>query len=845
MQESNLTREEARERARLVSGAAYEVSLDPSREVAFRAETIIRFDCAEPGTATFLDCASARVVELSLNGANVDPSAHDGSRIRLEGLAARNEVRIVTEGTYSMSGRGINRFVDPTDDRVYVHTDLEPFDAHRVYPCFDQPDIKGRFRFSLIVPEDWEAISNYPSVGPAAPEGDLVRWTFEETPPISPYVTVVVAGPFYVVRDKHGDIELGLYCRRSLADHLDPEEWLEITKQGFDFFHQAFGYPYPFGKYDQVVVPEFAAGAMENPGCVTFHERYIFRSKVTGTERELRASTILHEMAHMWFGDLVTMRWWDDLWLNESFASYMGVLSEVEGTRFKEGWTIFANLEKTWALQQDQLPTTHPIVADIPDVESVRLHFDGITYAKGAAVLKQLVAWVGLERFLEGMKIYFARHEYGNAELADFLEALEEVSGRDLHAWSREWLETAGVNTLSPRFEEADGSFTRFEVMQHAPTEQPTLRSHRVAIGLYEERAGRLVRDKRVEIDVVGRSTEVGDLEGERAPLLTLVNDDDLSFVKVRFDPISLRTLRQRLGDIEDSLARSVCWTALWDMTRDGELPAREFLELAIRHGPREREVGALERVLAQAQLAVTFYGDPSARQAGGQRLAETALEQARRAEAGGDHQLAWIRTFVSAASSPEQLDHVRGLLDGSFSIQGLSVDTDLRWHIVESLAGEGVARAEEMIEGERHRDPTDLGARHAAAALAARPTKSSKEEAWRTILEDRSITVAMAGAIMRGFQQPAQEPLLEPYAVRYLDELRRVWDERDIEFALDFGEQLFPRWIVSESTVELIDGALEGEALPGPLRRLLLEGRDRLLRAIRARKVDTQAAAR
>ena len=845
MKASNLTRDEARERSDLVSGAEYDVSLDLTGEKAFRAETTVRFDSSRPGAATFLDCASARVVDLSVNGAAVDPSAHDGTRIHLEGLATSNEVRIVTEGSYSMSGKGVNRFVDPADGRVYVFTDSEPFDAHRIYPSFDQPDVKGRFRFSLLIPEGWEAISNYPAAGPGVPEGDRVRWTFEETPPISTYVTVLAAGPYHVVRDRHGDIDLGLYCRRSLAEYLDPDEWLEVTKQGFDFFNQAFGYPYPFGKYDQMVVPEFPAGAMENPGCVTFNERYVFRSKVTGTERELRASTILHEMAHMWFGDLVTMRWWDDLWLNESFASYMGVLSEVEATRFKEGWTIFANLEKTWALQQDQLPTTHPIVADIPDVQAVRLNFDGITYAKGAAVLKQLVAWVGLDRFLDGMKVYFSRHEYGNAELSDFLEALEEVSGRDLRAWSREWLETAGVNTLSPRFEEDDGAFTRFEVAQHAPAEHPSLRSHRVAIGLYEDKAGRLVRSRRVELDIVGASTVVGDLEGERVPALVLVNDDDLAFAKVRLDPISLRTLRQRLGDIEDSLARSVCWTALWDMTRDAELPAREFLELAIHHGPREREVGALERVLAQARLAINIYGDPERREAGGERLAATALEQARRAEAAGDHQLAWIRTFVSAAGSPEQVEQVRGLLDGSFSIPGLVVDTDLRWHIVESLAAHGIPGVEELIETERRRDATDLGARHAAAALGARPTASAKEEAWGRLLGDPSLNVAMAGAIMRGFQQPRQETLLEPYASRYLEELTGVWEERDVEFALEFGEQLFPRWIVAEGTVEMVDEALRKDGLPGPLRRLLLEGRDRLHRAIRARRTDSQAASR
>jgi aminopeptidase N len=475
----------------------------------------------------------------------------------------------------------------------------------------------------------------------------------------------------------------------------------------------------------------------------------------------------------------------------------------------------------------------------------VHLNFDGITYAKGAAVLKQLVAWVGLDRFLEGMKIYFARHEFGNAELADFLEALEEVSGRDLRAWSREWLETAGVNTLAPRFEEREGAFERFEVVQHAPAEQPTLRSHRVAVGLYHDEGGRLVRRRRVELDVVGEATEVGDLEGERIPELTLVNDDDLSFVKVRFDPISLRTLRQRLGDLEDSLARSVCWTALWDMCRDAELPAREFLDLALRHGPREREVGALERVLAQAQLAVNLYGDPGARELHGERLAATALDQARRAEAGGDHQLAWIRTFVAAARSPEHIDRVRALLDGSFAIAGLAVDTELRWHIVQSLASLGVPETGALIETEKARDPTDLGARHGAAALAARPNEEAKRQAWELILEDRSLTLAMAGAVMRGFQQPGQDAVLERYAQRYIDELDRVWEERSLEFALEVGEQLFPRWVVEERTIALIDRALQGDAVPGPIRRLLLEGKDRLQRAIRARRVDGQAAGR
>ena len=842
MSSSNLTRDEARRRAELISDVAYEVSIDLTSEVARAVETVITFTAAEPGAATFLDCADAEVVEATLNGRPLD--AHDGTRLQLEGLDARNEVRVRSTGEYSRTGSGLMRFRDPVDGAIYVHSDCEPMHAHQIYPCFDQPDLKARFRFSLLTPEGWEAASNMRPAAPPEREGPAQRWRFEETPLIPTYIAAVVAGDYHVVRDRHRDIDLAVYCRRSLADHVEAEEWFEITKQGLDFFEQAFATPYVFGKYDQVVVPEFGAGAMENPGLVTFNERYIFRSNVTATERELRAGTILHEMAHMWFGDLVTMRWWDDLWLNESFASYMGVLSEVEATRFTEGWTIFANFEKTWALQQDQLPSTHPIVADIPDVESVYLNFDGITYAKGASVLKQLVHWVGMERFMEAMKIYFARHEYANAGLADFLAALEETSGRDLDAWAAEWLQAAGVNTIAPRYEERDGRFTRFHLVQHEPPTGGPLRSHRVAVGLYDDDGGRLVRRERVELDLVGASTQVGDLEGVAVPALVLPNDDDLTFAKVRFDPRSIATLRERLGDLDDSLARAICWTACWDMTRDAELPAREFVEIAVRHAPAEAEVGSLERVLAQAQGAVDLYGDPENRTHAGDLLASMALEQAR-ASSGGEFQLAWARAFASAARSDEHLSLLRALLEDRERIDGLEVDTELRWLFVESLAASGDPGADALIEEEARRDPTDLGVRHAAAARAARPTEEAKADAWRQILEDRSLSLTHVNAIQRGFQRAGQEDLLAAYVEPYLDSLLRVWAERDLEFAIDFGEQLFPRWIVTPDTIDRTTTAVEMDSMPSPLRRLLIEGRDRLRRALRSREVDRQTAGR
>jgi aminopeptidase N len=840
---SNLSRDEAAERAGLIVEPEYEVHLDLLGEETFGTSSVIRFGCTRPGARTFLDLVAERIRSIELNGSPVSPEAHDGTRVHLEGLNGRNEVRIEAEGIPGKSGKGLNRFRDPVDGNVYVHTDFEPFDAHEAFACFDQPDLKGRFALSATVPEGWTVFSNTRPEGEPTGEDGRHTWRFRRTTLLPAYLTALVAGPFHSVRDRHRDIDLGVHCRRSLAEHLEPEEWLEVTRQGFDFFEEAFGYRYPFDKYDQVVVPEYAAGAMENAACVTFNEHYVFRSRVTQTMREVRAETILHEMAHMWFGDLVTMRWWNDLWLNESFASYASVLAQVEATRFTQGWTTFANREKMWALQQDQLPTTHPIVAEIPDVQSVHLNFDGITYAKGASVLRQLVAWVGLERFLEGMRAYFAGHEFGNTELADFLSALEQTSGRDLQAWSKEWLETPGVNTLSPEVVVVDGAFDSFAVRQHAPEEWPALRPHRVAIGLYETEEGRLVRRSGVELDVTGERTEVEELAGQRVPDLVLVNDADLTFAKIRFDDRSLATVMERLGDVEDPLARSLCWAACWDMVRDAELPARRYLDLALAHAGREGEIGVMERALAQAAQAIRLYGDPAYRDRATDRMVAACFEALGRAEPGSDHQLAWARAFVSSARSEEHLAAVSGLLDGSVTFEGLAIDTELRWQIVGALASSGVRAASELIDAELERDPTDKGQRYAASARAARPDAVAKAEAWRTILEDRSLTLAVLESVMRGFQQPRQEELMEPYAERYFEALPGVWEERDLEFALEFGGTMYPGWIVSGRTIELTDAHLRGGQVPGPIRRLLLEGKDGIRRALRAREADALAA--
>ena len=843
MPHSNLTRDEAAARAALLSDLRYDVDLDlTTGSETFGATTTIRFAAGESGAGTFVDLVATAVHEATLNGARLPDDAFDADacRLRLDGVAAGdNELVVRSTSVYEHTGVGLHWFTDPVDGEPYLHTQFEPFDAHRVFPCFDQPDLKGTFRFSVTAPESWEVVSNM-----AATARDGGRWVFAETPVMSSYITAIVAGPFHVVRDRHDGIDLGVYCRRSLAQYLDPDEILQITKDGFDFFHRVFEYRYPFGKYDQLFVPEFNAGAMENAGCVTIAEAYVFRSKVTEAERERRAETILHEMAHMWFGDLVTMRWWDDLWLNESFATYMSFHALIEATRFTSAWSTFSNGWKTWAYRQDQLPSTHPIVADIPDVDAVKVNFDGITYAKGAAVLRQLVAWVGEAAFLKGVAAYFRRHEWGNTTLADFLGALEEASGRDLDAWSGEWLERAGVNTLRPSYavaEAADGepAFTSFTIEQSAPTDWPTRRSHRVGVGLFERDGDRLVRRERLELDVIGASTAVPQLTGRRVPDLVLVNDGDLAYAKIRLDDRSLGTLTASLGAIDDELARSLCWSAAWDMLRDGELPARRYLPMVLANVAGETQISVVQSLLRQAAAAALVFGDPSNRPAALASLADATHRLLHGAEPGSDLQLAYAKAFAGAARSTAHLGALRRLLDGSLSIEGLAVDTELRWTLVKALAACGVDDATALIDAEHERDATDVGARHAAAARASLPTSEAKATAWSTIVDDRSLPLATMEAMMGGFHHPEQEALLEPYVAPFFDALGRMWAERVPEVALSFAEAMYPAVVATPEVVAMTNARLDDQ--PSPIRRLLLEGRDQVERVLRTRACDRE----
>ncbi|WP_163548137.1 aminopeptidase N [Candidatus Frankia nodulisporulans] len=845
---NNLTRDEARERARLLNVASYDVELDlTTGPEHFRTSTQVIFTSTEPGASTFIELAAASVDEVVLNGrALAVADVFDGERIRLDGLAEANNLRVIGTGVYSRTGEGLHRFVDPVDDAVYLYTQFETYDAHRMYACFDQPDLKATFTLTVTVPADWSAISGGAVAATAEAAIGVRTIRFLETPVMSTYITALVAGPYHEVRDEHDGIDLGLFCRRSLAEHLDPDELFEITRAGFDFYHRVFDYRYPFGKYDQLFVPEFNAGAMENAGCVTFLEDYVFRAKVTEARRERRAETILHEMAHMWFGDLVTMRWWDDLWLNESFATYMSVLAQVTSTRFTNGWTTFANAEKGWAYRQDQLSSTHPIVADAPDMDAVRTNFDGITYAKGASVLKQLVAWVGQEEFLAGLRSYFRRFEYANTSLRDLLDELENASGRDLSAWSAAWLETTGVNTLRPRFfTDSSGLFTSFDVVQEPasapPTASRTLRPHRLAVGLYDRDAdGALVRRERIELDVTGELTEVPKIVGARQPDLILLNDDDLTFAKVRLDPRSLTTLIDSIGSFTESLPRTLCWAAAWDMTRDAELAARDYVRLVLSGVSAEDDIGVVQSLLAKADLTIDAYGDPANRATALRALTERSEELARAAAPGSDLQLVFTTTFAKA-ENPEQIARVRALFEGTEVLDGLVVDTELRWTLLIQLVARGVYGDAE-IDAELARDRTATGEKRAATARAARPTAEAKAAAWSAVMDSADLSNHLAVATMSGFWISDQQKITLPYVDRFFAEIGGIWSSRSFDTAATISQMLFPSSVISPDTVAKVDAYLAERDPTPPLRRALLEGRDGLVRALAARQKDIAA---
>jgi len=840
---AEITRSETGERARLLHVDSYDVALDlTGAEDVFRSESLISFGCSRPGADSHADLVADRVEEITLNGTRLDPAAWADGRIALPGLAERNELRVVAWCRYSADGTGMHRSVDHADGRVYAYTKFEPAYARSVFANFEQPDLKAPFTIHVTAPAHWTVLSNQPAAGDPEPvPGPAARWDFPPTPPLPTYQFEVVAGEYAVVHSAHTTprgqlIPLGLACRQSLAQFLDPHDIFAITGQGLDYFTGLFGRDYPFAKYDQAFVPDFSAGATESAGCVVWTDELLFRSRVTDRMLEVRASVVLHEMAHMWFGDMVTMRWWDDLWLNEAFAELCAMLASAEATRFADAWATFSAGRKAWGYQQDQLPSTHPVAADVPTLSQAIANFDGISYAKGASVLRQLMARLGRDSFFAGIRAYLAGHAWANADLADLLAALESSAGASLADWSRAWLQTCGPNTLQAEFElDGAGAFRSFNVAQRAASDSyPTLRPHRIAIGLYTDDGAGLARTHRVLADIAGPRTPVPELAGLPAPDLVIVNDDDLTYALLRFDERSIAALTTSIGTLADPLARAVCWCSVIDMVRQAELPVPAFAAMVTGALAAEPSVAALQTLLDALETTMEQLADPAWLPEGRRLLAEAGARLLAQAEPGSDHQLAWAQLLCWTATSPGQLDLLAGLLDGTAAVAGLAVDSGMRWSLLRRLAAAGRVSAADL-DAEVARDATDSGRRHAAACRAALPDAGQKAAAWR-LLTESDLPVTSVIEIAAGFHQPEQAALLAPYVQRYFEVLPGLWATRGGHQRVRLGEALFPRTASSPDLLARIDAFLSAGPRDPGLVRILAERRDLVVRALRSR---------
>ena len=840
----NLSRAEAKERADHLYVNSYVVTLDVTKgEETFYSKSEVSFTCNKPGFATFIDAVGRSVISATLNGVAVDTSNFDGESIFLTNLAAENLLVIEIEAEYSKSGEGLQRSVDPSDGEVYLYSQGETAHIRNMFPCFDQPALKATFSLTVTTPGHWEAVSNNPVESKVA-KGDLVEWKFSTTPRIATYLDALIAGPYSSVHDVYKgqkEIPMGIYCRKSMMQYLDPEDIFLITKQGFEYFEKTFGLAYPFEKYDQIAVVDFNFGAMENAGAVTFREDVlVFRSHMPDKAYLSRANTILHEMAHMWFGDMVTMSWWDDLWLNESFAEWSSYLALSEATRFKGAWSEFNSARKNWAYRQDQLVSTHPIIADMVDMEAVNANFDGITYAKGASVLQQLVAHVGRPQFIAALQKYFAKHAWGNTTLEDLLVELEATSGRKLESWVNTWLQTAGVNTLRPALEIEGDVYKSITIKQETPlvpADSKELRPHRLAVGLYDIKGDSLQLRKSVELDVAGAATVVADLAGEKVADLLLINDRDLSYAKLRFDDRSIATLKTHLGKFDDALARALCWASIWDMHRDAEISSADFLEIALNGLAGETDDAIVNIVLMQLNTSVEAYAKDSNRAAYREQLADGLWALTQSSAPGSDLQLLISRAFAINAHTTEQTAKIRELLNGG--APGLKVDADLRWYFLIALTERGATTRGEL-DAELAKDNTTTGNVAFETCLAAMPNHEAKAYAFNKMLNEDIVT-SMRSALVAGFQRPIQRDLLEPFVNLYFDNLISAWESKSYEGAAKYVSGFYPTWIVKQSTVDATNAWLNGAGKDSPavLRKLVKESQDGLIRALKVQALD------
>lgn len=849
----NLTQAECEQRASVVHDPVYAIGVDLTHAAdptatSFTSHTRLTFEAT--GASTWLDLVADSIESATLNGQPIDPATYDGARLPLEPLLPHNVVEVTARCAFRNTGDGLHRFTDPQDANTYLYTHFEPTDARRMFACFEQPDLKAHFEVTVTAPTPWQVRSNQPAVADQQ-QGEVTVTRFGQTPLMSTYLVALAAGPYATTSDRHvivradgsrQEIELGLLCRQTMREYLDEQDIFTVTKQGLDFFDAHFGVAYPWGKYEQVFVPEYNIGAMENPGLVSWNENFLYRGGATQAQRGQRAEVILHEMSHMWFGDLATMQWWDGLWLKESFADLMGYQVAQAATRYPDGWVQLALGRKQWAYTEDQMPTTHPIVATIPDLEAARQNFDGISYAKGAATLKQLSTYVGTDRFFAGARSYFAEHAYGSTTLDDLLTAMEGASGEDLREWARAWWQTSGPSHLTPVVTRlSDGSISALSIEQHGVdhvTGQSILRPHRFTVSLYAVLGGDLECVSTFPVTLTEQRLAIPEAVGLAADLI-VVNAADETYAVTRLDAGSLETAERWLARIEPGLTRAVTWSTLWGMVRDGALSAATFADVFATQAVAEVNPSILTVLVQFGAEAVGTYTPAAHRSQQAARLVRTCLDRVAQAVPGSDERLTWVRGVAGlAAMSDTCADEVAALATSQ------DLPTDLRWRLANSLAATGswsVADLDAQLAG----DDTMTGRTAYAQAVASRPGRAVKEQVWKSLTDGSRLSNDHRRALLAGYRQPFSAADTQADFPAYLDHLEDWWNTLGQTDAERMIMGLFPLVDIADgdpATHPVLTGArtwlLEHEDAPAALYRTVQQAL-----AIAERSITAQTA--
>lgn len=801
----NLSQTYAEFRSKHVANVAYNLSFDLSHgKEKFSGVSRISFDYTSQTQPLTVDFHGGTVKSVKINDLDYEAN-YNGNFLSIDPAQlneGENKLEIAFEHPYSNDGAGLYRFEDTEDNTSYMYSNFEPFDANKMFPCFDQPDLKASYEMDVLAPKSWQVISALRE-SEVKSKGAVKHWHFPKTKRFSTYIFSLHAGDYTSWSSDYNGMPLRLFARKSLAKYVKPEHWFDISKKGFEFFNAYFDYDYPFGKYDQLIVPDFNAGAMENTAAITFSEAYIKKGKYTRANEMNIAEVILHEMAHMWFGNLVTMKWWNDLWLNESFATYMSYLAVAENTQFKEAWHDFYAGIKVWAYTEDQRITTHPIEATIETTDQAFANFDGITYGKGASSLKQLAYYIGADEFKNGMRHYFKTYAYKNTELSDFVGSLEKGAQKSLQAWVGDWLRNKGLNSIKADLGgcKPGEKIKHFELIQGIASGDDVLRAHKVNVVLYTVDKGKLKAYANEVVQYDGKKTTVNKLEGKACPAFVFVNEGDNDFAKVVFDEASVKFLKDNLSLFESAHHRSMIWRSLWDMVEDQKLSIDEYLSIVDAHLDQESNVDVSGQVTNTligrrgSHHAVLYYvkNQKDKYEALQKKYEGFFWKKLNEVQPESDYQTLWYNAFSNMLHSAEAQAQLLSLLNGQTKIKGLKIDQDKRWGAIKVLNGLAHAKAKDLLKAEQKKDKSSGGVKSAIACEAIYPDLASKNAWYDKLMNNELDSLAKKAVVIGSLLPNGQEQFKADFYDRLYDAIVQKNKEGDLELLTRFTVGLAP----------------------------------------------------